>query len=189
MEAQTQSADDDALLAAAGRGDARAFGRLVERHGPRLVGLCARMTGTRAVAEEIVQEALTRAWTHAPRWRPPAPGRSGGAAAWLSRIAVNLSLDHLRRPRHAALEAAPEPVDPHAGAEAGLIAAERAARLHAAVARLPERQRAALSLTYDAGLSNAAGAAALDTSVGAFELLLVRARRTLRTELAEALSP
>ena len=189
MGAQAESADDDALLAAAGRGDALAFRRLVERHGPRLVSLCARMTGVRAVAEEIAQEALVRAWTHAPRWRPPSPGRAGGAGAWLSRIAVNLCLDALRRPRHAALDDAPEPVDPHEGAEAGLIAAERAAQLRAAVARLPERQRAALSLTYDAGLSNAAGAAALETSVGAFELLLVRARRTLRTDLAEETSP
>ena len=54
-----------------------------------------------------------------------------------------------------------------------------------AVTALPERQRIAISLTYDAELSNAEGAAAMDTSVGAFELLLVRARRALRMALTD----
>ena len=54
-----------------------------------------------------------------------------------------------------------------------------------ALAELPPRQRAAIALTYDQGLSNIEGAAALETSVGAFELLLVRARRALRVAMTE----
>lgn len=188
MEAHAPDVADDDLLEACGRGDARAFRELVERQGPRLLGLCARMMGGRAAGEDMVQETLVRAWTHAPRWRRPRHGRPA-AAAWLSRIAVNLCLDALRRPRSVTLEAAPEPVDAAPSAEAELMAAERGARLTQAVASLPPRQRAALSLTYDAGLSNAQGAAALATSVGAFELLLVRARRTLRNEMSEELAP
>jgi len=48
---------------------------------------------------------------------------------------------------------------------------------------LPERQRAAIVLSYQEGLSNADVAAVLDTSVSSVETLLVRAKRTLRAEL------
>ena len=66
-----------------------------------------------------------------------------------------------------------------------MIAEERLARLRAAIKALPERQRLALALTYDAELSNAEGAAAMAVSVGAFELLLVRARKALRLAMME----
>ena len=178
-----EDADDDALFARAGRGDAAAFTRLVARHRARLMALAARMTGARAAAEDVVQEAFTRAWRAAPRFRPSGSGH--GASGWLSRVTVNLALDQGRRPRAAPLDAAPEPRDPAVAADDAMVEAERAARLRAAVAALPERQRAAIALAYDAGLSNAEGAAAMGATVGAYELLLVRARRTLRTAMAD----
>ena len=69
------------------------------------------------------------------------------------------------------------------------MADERQESLRAAVADLPERQRAALSLTYDLGLSNAEAAKALSTSTGALELLLVRAKKALRLVLADEARP
>ena len=57
---------------------------------------------------------------------------------------------------------------------------ERDKQLAAAIGALPERQRAAVVLTYQEGLSNAEVAEVLDTSVSSVETLLVRARRTLR---------
>ena len=66
-----------------------------------------------------------------------------------------------------------------------MVADERRAQLKLAIAGLPERQRVALSLTYDADLSNADGASAMNITVGAFELLLVRARKALRVAMAE----
>ena len=62
---------------------------------------------------------------------------------------------------------------------------ERDRRLAAAIDALPERQRAAIVLTYQEGLSNAEAAAVLDTSVSGVETLLVRAKRALRTRLGE----
>ena len=61
---------------------------------------------------------------------------------------------------------------------------ERGRALEAAVAKLPKRQRAAIVLTYTAGLRNADAASAMDISVKAFEALLVRAKRELRDHLA-----
>ncbi len=175
---------DDALVLQVARGDKLAFARLVERHGARLMALAVRIVGSRAVAEEIVQETFTRAWVAAPGWRQKGePARA--FSAWLSRVATNLSIDQVRKPRTSAIEDAPEPVDPAADAVDVLITREKLSRLKAALAQLPPRQRAAIALTYDQGLSNIEGAAALETSVGAFELLLVRARRALRTAMTE----
>jgi RNA polymerase sigma-70 factor (ECF subfamily) len=174
---------DDALVLQVARGDRLAFAHLVERHSPRLMALVVRIVGNRAVAEEIVQDVFTRAWVTAPSWQQRAS--QFGFAAWLSRVATNLAIDHLRRPQSLPIEAAPETADEAADAVSGLIARERLERLRAAMAELPPRQRAAIALTYDQGLSNAQGAAALETSVGAFELLLVRARRALRIAMTE----
>jgi len=63
-----------------------------ERHEDFLWGLCYRMTGSSADADDLVQDTFARVLEHPPRegdastWRP-----------WLVRIAVNLARDHLRR--------------------------------------------------------------------------------------------
>ncbi|MBM3488681.1 MAG: hypothetical protein FJX67_18965 [Alphaproteobacteria bacterium] len=60
----------------------------------------------------------------------------------------------------------------------------RLEEIGAAVAALPDRQRAALTLCHYEGMSNAEAAGVLGVSVGAAESLLVRARKDLRTRLA-----
>lgn len=157
------------------QGDARAFRTLAQRHAGRVLGLARRILGNEAAAEEVAQDAFLRVWTHAPRWRPEAAFRT-----WLYRIVVNLCLNAKRRPADLPLEAAGEVADPAIAADARLEAAERDRRLAAAIEVLPERQRAAIALTYQEGLSNAEVAAVLDTSVSGVETLLVRAKRTLR---------
>ena len=186
-------APDDELVGRCAGGDRVAFTLLVERHRRRLIAQVSRTLGSRGrasgggMAEDIVQEVFVRAWTHAPMWqrREGASGGGNSYAAWLSRVAGNLAIDGLRRATHAAIDDIAEPLDPAPGAEEAMAAAERAALLRAAVAALPERQRQAVALTYDADLSNAEGAAAMGTSVGAFELLLVRARKTLRNAMRD----
>jgi RNA polymerase sigma-70 factor (ECF subfamily) len=175
---------DDELLAQVAHGDGVAFARLVQRHRGRVMALSARITGNRATAEEIVQETFTRVWINASRWRPQKQDRAT-FASWLSRVATNLSIDQARKTRTLPLDAAPEPIDTADRADARLIGEERMAKFQTALQALPSRQRAALALTYDEGLSNAEGAAAMRTSVGAFELLLVRARRSLRLAMME----
>lgn len=176
---------DDQLLARAAQGDGAAFARLVGRHQARLIALAARIVGSRAVAEEIAQEVFTRAWIQAPRWQPEAV-RHSTFAAWLARVATNLAIDQTRRVQPLPMDAALEPVDGAPQPDQCLVADEDLRRLDAALAALPPRQRAAVALTYDQGLSNAEGAKAMAISVGAFELLLVRARRALRLAMMES---
>ncbi|MBI4182792.1 MAG: sigma-70 family RNA polymerase sigma factor [Proteobacteria bacterium] len=174
-----EDASDEDLMARVAAGDEEAFCRLARRNARLGFGLARRLTGSTADAEDVVQEALLRVWTHAPRWRPTAAFRT-----WFYRVVVNLCLDRRRRRAWVALEEADEPADPGPDAVALIERDETGRAVAAAVAGLPDRQRAALLLTYYEGLSNAETAVALATSVSAVETLLVRAKRALRRRLS-----
>lgn len=174
-----EEADDDALLASAGDGDQHAFRALVSRHVTRVLSLARRMTGNVAEAEDVAQEAFLRAWQKAPGWRVG----EARFSTWLYRVVVNLCLDRRRRKPMAPLEAAGDPLDPAPSAELRLAEDQRGRIVAAALAALPDRQRAALVLSYYEGVSNAEAAEALGVSVSALESLLVRARKALRLQL------
>lgn len=170
---------DEALMARVARGDEPAFRALSRRHLPAMLGLARRILGNAADAEDVAQEAMLRVWTHAPRWQPLAAFRT-----WLTRVVVNLCLDRKRRAAWVNLDAAGEIADPAPGATEQAESNERERRLNAAIAELPDRQRAAIALTYGDGMSNAQVAEILDTSVSAVETLLVRGKQNLRRALA-----
>lgn len=169
---------DEDLVARVAGGNEAAFRQLTRRYLPRALGFARRITGNSADAEEIAQEALLRVWTHAPRWRPVASFRT-----WFYRVVLNLSLNRRRRAPFLPLDEAGDVADPGLDASAALERDEADRTLAAAIAQLPERQRAAILLTYREGLSNAETAAILGASVSGVETLLVRAKRTLRAAL------
>lgn len=179
----TDRSDDD-LMRLAGSGDHTAFASLVERHMRRAGALAARVVGNKAEAEDIVQEAFLRVWLKAAEWQPEA---EGGArfSTWFYRVLMNLCIDRTRRVTPAPLEAAGEIADAKPDGFDNVAAGETQRRVAAAVADLPNRQRAALTLCHYEGMSNIEAAAILDLSVGAVESLLVRARRNLRESLAD----
>jgi RNA polymerase sigma-70 factor, ECF subfamily len=186
-----QDETDDALMARAGRGDKAAFAVLVRRHLARATAIAQRIVGNKSDAEEVVQEAFLRCWQKAPDWQPSgtagAPGSAERAqfATWLYRVVTNLCLDRRRRPQPVELEAAGEIAD---DADDGFARTERGElgrRVAEAMAKLPERQRAALALCYYEDLGNIEAAKILDISVGALESLLVRGRRALRDSLGD----
>lgn len=176
-------ADDGALMRRAAAGDRAAFGLLVERHGERALRVALRVLGDAGEAEEVAQEAFLRAWQAAASFDPD----RAQFTTWLHRITLNLAIDRTRRragaPQagEAALSGLP---DPGPGPEASAVAAEDRAALAAALAQLPARQRAAIALAYEEGLSGAEAAAALDVSERALEGLLRRARLMLRRILS-----
>jgi RNA polymerase sigma-70 factor (ECF subfamily) len=176
MDEQT----DEALMARIAGGDRAAFNLLAQRHAGAVVRLAAHILRNRADAEDVAQDAMLRVWTNAPRWKPVAKFRT-----WLTRIVVNLCLDRKRRSPWMPLDSAGAVADPAAGAAAKLEADENERRLAAAIAELPPRQRAAIALSYGEGLSNAATAEILDSSVSAVETLLSRAKTNLRRALDE----
>lgn len=168
--------DENALMSLVAARDGAAFHVLVSAHAPTVHRIAYRMTGDASEAEDITQETMLRLWQHASRWQASGPG----VGSWLKRIAVNLCLDRLRRRRWKSDEDVPERVDDAPLADVVIDAAQASERTRAAVLDLPERQRAAIILTYYEDLSNAAAAEMLELNIKAFESLLLRARAALR---------
>lgn len=175
-----ESLVDEALMAKVARGDEAAFRQLSRRHVPAMVRLARRVLGNAADAEDVVQEAMLRVWTHAPRWQPLAAFRT-----WLTRVVVNLCLDRKRRKPWVDLDAAGEIADPTPSAPEVAEQNKRERALAAAIDELPDRQRTAIVLTYREGMTNAQVAEVLDTSVSAVETLLIRGKKTLRAKLGD----
>ncbi len=173
-----ETSDEDLMLQVA-KGDESAFRRIVSRHAAKTFALTRRMLGNDADAEEIVQEAMLRVWVNAPRWRPDAAFRT-----WLYRVAFNLCLNRRRQKTFAPLDEAGEPPDPSPTAADQLESREVDGLVAKAIEELPDRQRAAIVLTYYEGLGNAEVASVLETTISSVESLLIRAKRTLRNELS-----
>jgi RNA polymerase sigma-70 factor (ECF subfamily) len=175
------AAEDATLLAWAAEGDRPAFDALAGRHLARLHRLALRLLGEAAEAEDVVQEAMLRAWQHAAGFDPA----RAAVGTWLHRILVNLAIDRLRRRPAIAPGAVPETADGAAGPEEALQAGQEQALLRAALATLPERQRAAIVLAYDREMTGAEAAAALGISARGLEGLLHRARKALAARLGD----
>ena len=182
-------ADDATLVARIAARDPAALREALARHAGSLNRVAYRMVGDAHEAEDIVQEAMLRLWDNAARLaaRHPAGTPAGGAlrlSGWLARVATNLAIDRLRAARRVSGEEVPERADEAPLADTRIEADQRDAAARALVMALPERQRAAIVLTYYEELPNAEAAAALDMNIKAFESLLHRARAALRQAFA-----
>lgn len=185
--------------------DHEAFEQIVEPHRSELRLHCYRLLGSLHDAEDLVQEALLRAW----RFRDSFQGRAS-MRTWLYKIATNLCLDALpRRARRRLAEDYGPPDDPTApaapplmeqiwlepfpdrllgladqatpGPEARYTARESIELAFlAAVQLLSPRQRAVLLLRDVLGFSAAETAEQLDMTVVSVNSALQRARVTLR---------
>jgi RNA polymerase sigma-70 factor, ECF subfamily len=176
---------DEQLMAQIAQGSEQAFRMLAGRYARRGVGFARRVLGSEVDAEDVVQEALLRVWVNAARWRPTAAFRT-----WFYRVLLNLCLNRKRRAPFANLADVAEAADPGLDPGQSLELREMDRSVADAIASLPERQRAAILLTYEEDLSNADTAVVLGTSVSGVETLLVRARRALRRKLgATAVRP
>jgi RNA polymerase sigma-70 factor (ECF subfamily) len=168
------------LVHRAGAGDAPACAALVDRYLAKVTAFAGRTLANRADAEEVAQEVFLRVWQHAGSWR------AGGArfSTWLYRVTLNLCHDRLRRRRETTLDAAGDPASDAPPPGADLQRNAVVARVEAALAQLPERQREAIVLCHYQELGNIEAAAILDVTVEALESLLSRGRRRLRQLLA-----
>jgi RNA polymerase sigma-70 factor, ECF subfamily len=172
-------ADDPQLLAWSANGDRRAFDEIVGRHGPFALRVAMRLLSDPAAAEDVVQEAMVRAWSQCGQFDP----RRARFTTWLYRIVMNLCIDQRRRMQPESMPENFDPADPAMAADEGLERRERHAVLAGALRDLPVRQRAAMTLVYDEGLSGAEAARVLGLSAKAVERLLARGRAYLRARL------
>ncbi|EEW25661.1 RNA polymerase, sigma-24 subunit, ECF subfamily [Rhodobacter ferrooxidans] len=177
-------ASDEALLVLYANGDRAAARALTLRLTPRVLGYAARLlSGDRAEAEDMAQEAMLRLWKVAPDWRQG----EARVSTWLYRVVTNLCTDRLRarqRRGTSALDDAPEVADAAPAAVLGLIEAQRLSALETALAALPDRQRQAVVLRHIEGLTNPEIAEVMDIGVEAVESLTARGKRALAALLA-----
>lgn len=172
--------DPDAeLVARVGSGDRSAAQQLMTRHLPKMLALARRMLSDPVEAEDAVQDAFMRLWTHAARWQP---GRAR-FETWLYRVTLNKCYDRLRRRPTAQLDEALAVADPAPGPAASLETTILSQQIEAAFQLLPERQRAAIQLCHYQECGNIEAAEILGISVEALESLLSRGRRALRARL------
>jgi RNA polymerase sigma-70 factor, ECF subfamily len=166
--------DEHALLAAALRGDTRAFEGLYRALAPSVYGFCLRLARDTAEAQDCVQETFVRAWQRLGDFR--GESRIG---TWLHRIALN---EVLGRRRHRAVEhrhlAA---VDPSARRSHDDSATMQ--DLEEAIARLPERARDVFVLRAIYGYSHEEIASMLGVTEGTSKSQLHRARKLLIASL------
>ncbi len=172
---------DDALMARLAMRDSDAFRYVIAHHAQAAHRIAWRMLGEATEAEDVVQEALLKLWQQADKWI--AGGQ--GIAPWLARVTTNLCIDRIRRIRPVTGVDLPERIDETPGAHASLNDERIRAVTHEALLDLPERQRAAIVLTYYEDLPNSHAAEALEMKIKAFESLLLRARKALRGKLSE----
>ena len=176
---------DEALIAGVGRGDPASVRALVSAKLPRMTALAYRMLGDANEAQDIAQEVFVRVWRQAATWRP-GPAKFD---TWMHRVALNLCYDRLRKKGEIGVDVLPDREDDAPGPDAGLMAADIGARVAAALASLPDRQREAVVLAHYQELGNIEAAALMEVSVEALESLLSRARRSLRAALADLRAP
>lgn len=172
--------DEADLLRRARRGGARgraAFGQLVAREEAWLLRFLESLLGHRADAEDVAQEALTKAYLGLSRFRGDALFRS-----WLRIIATREAYTARRRRREVVV--APEAL-PDAGQEdSGFAGAMAREELLAVLERMPYAWREALVLRHLEGLELPELARVWGVSVPAAKMRLTRARQRFVSEHA-----
>lgn len=172
---QADTSDDDLVARIANR-DHAAMRMIVDRHAQAVWRIAYRMMGDRQDAEDVAQESLLRLWNHANRWH----AGGAGIGPWLKRVAINQCLDRLRKRRFASDQEAPDRKDEAPLADRLIEATEAGRAVKDCVDALPDRQRAAVVLTYYEDQPNQRAADTLDMQLKAFESLLFRARSGLK---------
>jgi RNA polymerase sigma-70 factor, ECF subfamily len=173
---------EEALVDACLSNQPGAFDLVVERHRRPVYQLCYRFVGNHEDASDLSQEVFLRAYRGLRTFR----GQSS-LATWLYRIGVNVCLNRLSASA-LATEAIEERqfVDERAESPTErMLKAERGARVRAAIARLPRKQRATLILRTYHEMSHQEIADVLGSSVGAVKANFFHALGSLKKLLGD----
>lgn len=139
------------LLRAVSGGDRRAFAILYDRTSAKLYGICLRLLGSEAEAQDVLQEAYVRIWSNAGRFDPT----KASPITWLAVVARNKAIDRLRQRVSATdgIEAAADVEDDAPSAFDLVDAQQDADRLAGCLEELEEQPRAAIRAAFLDGLS------------------------------------
>jgi RNA polymerase sigma-70 factor (ECF subfamily) len=179
-DAAIESLDERELVEACLAGRTGAFDLIVDRHRRPIYQLCYRFAGNHEDASDLSQDVFLRAYRGLRKFR----GQSS-LATWLYRIGVNVCLNRVSAktlPSEPIADRQFVDVDAESAPEQ-LLRAERGARVRAAIAQLPRKQRAALILRTYQELSHQEIAEILGSSVGAVKANFFHALGNLKRVL------
>ena len=151
IDASGASGELARLLQAVSRGDRAAFAEVYRRTSAKLYGICLRLLGTEAEAQDVLQEAYVLIWQKAERF----DSAKASAITWLAVLTRNKAIDRLRRRSLASegIEAAANVADDGPSALDVVGEAEDAARLNHCLDELDERARALIRAAFLDGAS------------------------------------
>src|SRR5258706_5994624 len=170
------------LVAACLGGHAGAFDVIVERHRRAVYQLCYRFVGNHEDASDLSQDVFLRAYRGLKNFR----GQST-LATWLYRIAVNVCLNRvsLKTPPSESIDDRQHIDTRSESAPERVLRTERGARVRAAIALLPRKQRATLVLRMYHEMSHQEIANVLGSSVGAVKANFFHALGNLKKLLGD----
>jgi len=199
-EADARVAIDVKAMQAAGRLDAarERYAELVERHQRRAARIAYHYVRDSADADEAVQDAFVKAYTHLGTFREELPFE-----VWFTRILINGCLDRIKAKRRRERWIARPTIDVNGeerdpaenlasrgpSPEAQLLHNERRQRLKEAMVQLPERQRLVFVLSHFEGRTSREVSAVTGLNESTVRVHLFRAIRRLRSLLAPGAEP
>src|SRR5882724_8148379 len=185
------SADDDALVKAARHGELAAFEELVFRHRDQIYARAFSMTRNEEDAVDLSQEAWIKGWQRLGQFQ----GESS-FTTWMTRIVINLCLDHLRKQKRHRADSIEELAEESGGVEwqmpvvtvnptAGLERAELRRKIDGALGQLSAEHRTVLVLHEFEDMDYKTIAQTVGCSMGTVMSRLFYARRKLAALLAD----
>lgn len=170
---------DEILVERAVDGDTAAFETIIRRYGPMMRAYVARVVGSHAEADDVVQEAFYTAWRSLPELRDPAVVKS-----WLMRIAGRLAFTHIRRrPPDTQLPSLEISIRGDLQPENAAVRNAQLQALSVALHALPEDQRRCWLLREVAELSYDEIAQDLDLPKATVRGKLARARASIYAQM------
>lgn len=185
---QNDHQSDQDLVQDIACGDHEAFGVLFDRLSPAIFKHCYALLLDQQKAEDAAQEVFIKLWNKAGSWKPDASVKT-----WLMKVARNHCLDVLRKKKndlkkheefykdHLITAAEKQEIKP----DQALDHEQYEKIIKNALFSLPERQREAMTLVYYSEVPNAQAAQIMGLRTSAFDSLLARARRNLRSQLED----
>jgi RNA polymerase sigma-70 factor (ECF subfamily) len=183
--ATDQTHDLEAALAACAAGDRQGLRRIFDDEAGRLVAVAQRIVRRRELAEEVVQEAFIRIWTHAHQYSSD----RGSARGWIYAIVRNRALNLLRDGKREDLVGEDRLETLQDGEQLDQIMAsfhrlDRNSRLHECLGALDEIKRRGILMAYVGGYTHGEIAGRLKLPLGTAKSWIRRGLSSLRECMA-----
>jgi RNA polymerase sigma-70 factor (ECF subfamily) len=181
---------ESSLISRLNSGDEKSFTELVDAYQERVINVCYAFTHSRQDAEDVAQEVFIEIFQSIHDFRGEAK-----LGTWINRIAINRSLDLLRKKKRKkrtaqlrslftlAGSAEEPPAEENSLPDYNVEQKERAQILHNAVKSLPENQGIAITLSKYQDYDNSEIAEIMGITLSAVVSLLHRARKNLHHQL------